>query len=228
MGRDAKYTSEQKIQACEDYLSGRKSAIRIAEELGIGKYGDRRIAEWAARYRARGPSVFEETHRNRSYSKEFKEKTVKEYLSGKGSLEDLSNRYGIPSTKTLRQWISQYNDHIELKDYDPKGEVYMAERRKTSFEERLEIVKYCLEHGRDIKNTASLYKCSYGQVYSWIRKYEKDGEEGLEDRRGKRKKEEELSDLEKAQRKIRKLEEEKEEYRRKYELLKKAESLERW
>jgi transposase-like protein len=104
----------------------------------------------------------------------------------------------------------------------------MAERRKTSFNERLEIVKYCLEHDRNIKNTASIYKCSYAQVYSWLRKYEADGEEGLEDRRGHHKKEEELSDLEKAKRQIARLEREKEEFRRKYELLKKAESLERW
>ena len=104
----------------------------------------------------------------------------------------------------------------------------MAERRKTSFDERLEIVKYCLEHNRDIKNTASLYECSYAQVYSWLRKYETKGEEGLTDRRGKRKKEEELSDLEKAKRQIAKLQREKEEFKRKYELLKKAENLERW
>ena len=228
MGRKAKYTADQKAQACIDYLSGKKSALKIARDLGMGKQGDIRIWEWSKKYQAYGPSVFEETHRNKSYTKEFKEKVVKEYLSGKGSITDLAVEYAIPSTETLRQWISRYNDHIELKDYDPKSEVYMAERRKTSCEERLEIVRYCLDHNKDIRNTASLYRCSYSQVYSWVRKYEKDGEEALEDRRGKRKKEEELSDLEKAQRRIAQLEREKEEFRRKYELLKKAEKLERW
>jgi len=229
MGRKAKYTADQKVQACIDYLSGKKSALKIARDLGMGKHGDIRIREWSRKYQAYGPSVFEQTHHNKPYTKEFKEKVVQEYLEGKGSLYDLSVRYAIPSTKTLRQWISRYNDHIELKDYDnPKSEVYMAERRKTSCEERLEIVRYCLDHDKDIRNTASLYRCSYSQVYSWVRKYEKDGEEALEDRRGKRRKEEELSDLEKAQRRIAQLEREKEEFRRKYELLKKAEKLERW
>ena len=206
MGRKAKYTPEQKVQACEDYLSGRKSAG----------------------YKTYGSSVFEETHHNKSYSKEFKEKVVKEYLEGKGSFMDLAVKYNIPSNCTVGQWVSSYNNHIELRDYDPRSEVYMAKGRKTSFDERLEIVKYCLEHDRDIKNTASLYKCSYAQVRSWLRKYETKGEEGLEDRRGHHKKEEELSDLEKAKRQIARLEREKEEFRRKYELLKKAESLERW
>jgi len=228
MGRKAKYLPEQKIRACEDYLSGRKSASEIARYLGMRKGGRSRVRKWSTRYKTYGSSVFEETHHNKSYSKEFKEKVVKEYLEGKGSLIDLAVKYSIPSDETVRQWVSRYNKHIELKDYNPRSEVYMTKRRKTSFDERLEIVKYCLEHQRDIKNTAFLYKCSYSQVRSWVIKYEENGEEGLVDKRGKRKKEEELSDLEKAKRQIAKLEREKEECKRKYELLKKAESLERW
>ena len=228
MGRKAKYTPEQKVQACEDYLSGRKSAIQIARQLDMGKGGEVRVHKWSKMYKAHGSSAFEESHHNRSYSKEFKEMVVKEYLAGKRSYPDLAVKYSIPSDETIRQWVSSYNNHIELRDYDPRSEVYMAKGRKTSFDERLEIMKYCLEHHRDIKNTASLYKCSYAQVYSWLRKYEADGEEGLEDRRGHHKKEEELSDLEKAKRQIARLEREKEEFKRKYELLKKAESLERW
>ena len=228
MGRKLKYLPEQKVQACEDYLSGRKSAVQIARELNMGKSGDDIIYNWVKKYRVYGTSTFEETHHNKSYSKKFKEKVVKEYLEGKGSTYDLTVKYNIPSYVTLWRWVSRYNKHIELKDYDPKSEVYMTKGRKTSFDERLEIAKYCLEHQRDIKNTASLYKCSYDQVYSWLKKYEVDGEEGLQDKRGIRKKQEELSDLEKAQRQIAKLEREKEEFKRKYELLKKAETLERW
>lgn len=227
MGRKTKYSFEQKVKACEDYLSGRKSATEIARQLGMGKGGKDHVRQWSKMYKAHGSSVFEESHHNRSYSKEFKEKVVREYLSGSGSFRDLAVRYNVPSDNTIIQWVSSYNNHIELKDYDPRSEVYMAERRKTSFDERLEIVKYCLEHNRDIKNTASLYKCSYAQVYSWVKKYEVKGEEGLLDKRGIHKKEEELSDLEKAKRQIARLQREKEEFKRKYELLKKAESLER-
>ncbi len=228
MGRNNKYSFEQKVQACEDYLSGRKSAVEIARQLNMGIGGECHIRQWSKKYKAYGSSVFEETHHNRTYSKEFKQKVVKEYLSGRGSLKDLAVKYGIPSYETPRQWVLSYNNHIELKDYDPKSEVYMAKGRKTTFDERLEIVKYCLKHQRNIKNTACLYKCSYAQVRSWLIKYELDGEEALQDKRGRKKKEEELSDLEKAQRQIRILEKEKEEFKRKYELLKKAETLERW
>lgn len=228
MGRKLKYLPEQKVQACEDYLSGRKSATEIARQLGMGKGGRNLVRKWSTRYKTYGSSVFEDSHHNRSYSKQFKKKAVEEYLTGKGSLTYIAVKYGIPSNHTLWRWVSRYNNHIELRDYDPKSEVYMAKGRKTSFDERLKIVKYCLEHQRDIKNTASLYKCSYSQVRSWLIKYEENGEDGLVDKRGKRKKKEELSDLEKAKRQIAKLEREKEEFKRKYELLKKAESLERW
>jgi len=47
----------------------------------------------------------------------------------------------------------------ELKDYDPNPEVYMADTLKTTFKERLEIVKYRLVHDRDIKETAAKYGC---------------------------------------------------------------------
>ena len=47
MGRKAKYTLEQKIVACEAYLSGKSSAKALARNLGLGKGGDNRIREWS-------------------------------------------------------------------------------------------------------------------------------------------------------------------------------------
>ena len=226
MGRKAKYNAEQKEQACEDYLTGKKSAIQIARELGMSKRGSDKVLEWARSYRINGAEIFKDKPHNRSYTKEFKNKIVMEYQIGQESLRDLQIKYNIPSTETIRKWILKYNNHIEIKDYDPKPEVYMAESRKTTFEQRIEIVKYCLDHNRDIKTAASLYKCSYHQVRSWVIKYEESGEDGLHDKRGKRKSDKELTELEKAQRKIAQLEREKEEFRKKYELLKKAEQLE--
>ena len=228
MGRKVKYTKEQKIKASEDYIGGIKSAIKISEELGMGCSGRNEVRLWAKKYVQYGSSAFEERKENNSYSKEFKDKVIKEYLSGKGSIIDLALKYKLPSKETLRQWIKKYNSHIELKDYDPKPEIYMAEKLKTTLEERIEIVKYCLEHNRDIKGTAAHYGCKYAQLYQWVTKYEKFGEEGLIDKRGKRKNEEELSELEKAKRRIAQLERQNKELKDSYEILKKAEARERW
>ncbi|MBU5317509.1 helix-turn-helix domain containing protein, partial [Clostridium bornimense] len=51
-------------------------------------------------------------------------------------------------------------------------------KRKTTIEERKEIVKYCIEHGNDYKNTAEKFSVFYTQVYTWVRKYKVDGEDG--------------------------------------------------
>ena len=228
MGRKSKYTKEQKIKACQEYLSGSKSATQIATQLNMGKTGDHSIREWAKLFLKYGSSAFDVKETNNSYTKEFKMQLVQEYFSGQGSLRDLCLKYNIPSNYTLRKWIKMYNSHIELKDYDPKLEVYMAEKLKTTLEERIKIVEYCIEHNRDIKGTAAHFGCNYAQLYQWVRKYEQHGEDGLIDKRGKRKVEDELTELEKAQRKIAQLEREKEEFRKKYELLKKAEEKERW
>ena len=228
MGRKLKYTVKQKVKACKDYISGKKSATKIADELHMGKYGDVRIREWARLYKANGATIFDNSGGNHSYSKEFKEKVVKEYIDGKGSATDLAAKYGIPKPGTIMCWVKKYNNHIELKDYSPSPEVYMAGTLKATKQEKIQIVKYCLEHGRDIKETAKHYGGQYAQIRQWVIKYEKDGVDGLVDRRGKRKHEEELSDLEKANRKIRLLEKENDKQRKTIEILKKAESIERW
>jgi transposase-like protein len=61
----------------------------------------------------------------------------------------------------------------------------MTKRRTTTFEERIEIVRYCLENGRNYQRTAETFALSYQQVYGWMKKYETAGERGLEDRRGR-------------------------------------------
>ena len=227
MGRKAKYTYEQKLQACEDYLSGKRSAAEIAERLQMGNRGQVKVRMWARQYITNGPENLQGTKTNKTYTKEFKQQIVEEYLSGYGSLNDLMVKYGVRSDIQIRQWISKYNNHEELKDYDPHPEVYMTKRKKTTQKERQEIVQYCLDHNKDYKGTALKYDCSYAQVYQWVRNYETRGTDGLADNRGKRKKEEELSELEKAQRRIKQLERQLLLKERENELLKKVEEFER-
>lgn len=113
------------------------------------------VCGWAKKYKAYGASVFIYKTRNNYYSQEFKERVVKEYLNGTSSPNELTIKYNIPSRTTFVIWIKTYNNHIELKEYDPKPEVYMIDTLKTTFEERIEIVKYCLVHDSDIKGTAA-------------------------------------------------------------------------
>ena len=72
----------------------------------------------------------------------------------------------------------------------------MTKGRKTTQEERAQIVAFCIEHGKDYGLTVETYQVSYQQIYSWVRKYEVSGVDGLVDRRGKAKPEDELTEAE--------------------------------
>jgi transposase len=104
----------------------------------------------------------------------------------------------------------------------------MAEaRRKTSIEERKEIVEYCIDHNRDYKGTASIYDVSYSQVYSWVKKYDANGEEGLSDKRGRHKTDDEVDELERLRRENLRLKKQLQEKDMLAELLKKVQEFER-
>ena len=137
------------------------------------------------------------THKNKVYSPELKLQAVQDYLAGKGSQREICKRYGISAHKMLQEWILCYNGHKDFRRRrDVKGEIYMTKGRKTTQEERVEIVAFCIEHGKDYALTVETYQVSYQQIYSWVRKYEAKGVEGLVDRRGKAKTEEALSEVE--------------------------------
>ena len=219
MSRRERFTPYEKEQACLDYINGNHSRSEICNCLHIST---RTIQDWAAIYKKYGILGFTKKTKNRSYSKEFKMELVKKYISGEASSVDLAHQYDI-SSGLLRNWIKMYNANIELKDYNPKQEVYMAKaRRKTTIDERKEIVNYCIENNRNYKETAALYSVSYSQVYSWMKKYDSDGEEGLIDKRGHHKLDDEVDELERLRRENMRLKRQLEEKDMTVELLKKV------
>lgn len=199
MGRKAKCSVEEKVKAVEDYLNGIRSISGIMKDLSIKS--PRSVRDWINAYKEQGITALLPSPKNSSYTKEFKTMVVRKYIDGEMSVTDLSAKYGIKAHSTLQRWISLYNSDMELKDYNPKQEVYMAEaRRKTTIKERKEIVEYCINHERNYKDTAALYDVSYSQVYSWVKKYDANGEEALLDKRGRHKTDDEVDELERLRR----------------------------
>jgi len=87
----------------------------------------------------------------------------------------------------LRKWIKKYNSHRELNDTGKGMTNSMTSRRKTMLEERIQIVNYCIQHLKNYQLTAESYEVSYQQVYQWGKKFEANGEEALQDKRGRKK-----------------------------------------
>ena len=184
MGRKTKYSKELKLETVKRYLKG-ESNISLCNEYRIPYRKGKTIISWANKYVALGESAFDESHINKSYSKELKERVIKEYLDGKDSLEGIANRYNISSVSIVINWVKKYNEGIEMKDYNPKGDVYTMRSRKTAFEERIEIVRYVLTNNLDYKGAADKYTVPYASIYQWVKKYNELGEDGLKDGRGR-------------------------------------------
>ena len=138
------------------------------------------------------------SHKNKKYSPELRMKAVEDYLSGKGTMKQIREKYGILANKQLINWIMWYNGHREFKERsNAKGEIYMTKGRKTTQEERANIVAFCIEHNYDYGLTVETHKVSYQQIYAWVRKYEEGGVDKLKDNRGRTKSVEEMNEIEK-------------------------------
>lgn len=176
MSRYPKVSKEVKIKACEDYHLGKASFDTIAKSIGVNRST---VTEWYSKFTYHNSSAFNSNNRNKAYSKLFKTSLIELYLSGKYSAIELSGHYNI-SLGLVNRWISKYNEGIELKDYNPKGEVYTMKSRKTTYEERLEIVKWVIANNLNYKDAAEKYSVKYALIYQWVKKYLSNNESSLE------------------------------------------------
>jgi transposase len=176
MSRNNKVSKEVKIQACKDYRTGKGSYRSIAKSIGVHAIT---LQQWYSAFTYHGTSAFDSSNRNKAYPKQFKIALVEMYLSGECSSMELSGKFNI-SLGMVNCWIKKYNEGIELKDYDPKGEVYTMKSRKTTYEERLEIVRWVIVNNLNYKEAAEKYGVKYASIYQWVRKYRKDNEASLE------------------------------------------------
>jgi transposase-like protein len=152
---------------------------------------------------------------------------VKDYLNGEASLMELCKRYAIKSTRQLRNWILKYNSREQLKTSRSGGTTIMTKGRQTTYDERIEIVTYCIEHQYDYGHAAETFKVSYQQVYSWTQKYLKSGVEALQDKRGKRKTVDNMTEVEKLRAQNKLLQAENQRKQMEIDLLKKLEEIQR-
>ncbi len=204
MPHKQKKNTEEKVRIVRQYLQGEISITRAAE---LGDVDRDTIRKWIRIYETEGISGFM-YERNKTYSPEIKRLAVEAYLAGEGSQSEICKRYGIRGKITLQSWIKVYNgggDPGSVKHSG--GGSYMKQGRETTQAERIEIAKACIASGKNYGEIALKYQVSYQQARSWTLRFEKEGESGLEDRRGKRKKDQSpRNEPEEAQIRIRQLE----------------------
>lgn len=174
MSKRSRKTAEEKLEIVQQYLSHKQSLSQLAKSNQVSDYA---ITQWVKRYQKDGRDALNESRTWIRYPKELKEQAVMDYLNAKGSTYDICQRYNISSRSVLQKWIKRYTSG--------KGLSRMKQGRKTTVEERVEIVNFTIAHEKDYQVAVEKYGISYQPVYSWVRKFEKDGSQGLLDRRGK-------------------------------------------
>ena len=190
-----KISVEEKMTAVKRRLEKGESFGQIARSMGVGK---KIVQTWCRNFQTMGIDAFVRKG-NKKYTREFKAEAVEYYLSGKGSLAETCRVFQISSDGQLHSWIERYNSH-SLKA-SPGGKVNMARKkgRKTTLQERIDIVTDHIESEMSYAETAEKYDVSYQQVYQWIQKYKADGVDGLVDRRGHSKQVDEMTEIERLQ-----------------------------
>ena len=198
MPQKQKLSIEEKVELVRQCINGEISIRSAAQMADVAPKSVRR---WIIAYEAEGAEAFLPHAQNRVYERELKKASVQEYLSGKGSLEDISRKYKIRNPCILESWIKVYNTHGDFNSVKQSGGgSYMRKARSTTQEERIQIARECIALGKNYGEIAIKYNVSYQQVRTWTLRFEELGEAGLEDRRGKRKKDQiPRTELEKAQ-----------------------------
>ena len=181
MSKRSQKSEEEKLEIVQLLFSHKKSISQLSKQFKVSKST---ILSWKLKYEKDGVDGLKERRTWKKYSQELKEQAVLDYLDGKGALIDVCQRYDISDTYVLRSWIKRYTSGKDLKATS-KGYSRMKQGRPTTFEERIEIVNYTIAHAKDYQAAVEKFGVSYQQVYSWVRKFEKDGSQGLLDRRGK-------------------------------------------
>lgn len=181
MSKRSPKSVEEKLEVVNLYLTHHQSISSLVKQFGIT---NTTLREWVRRYEQDGVDGLKESCHWKAYSLELKEQAVRDYLEGRGSQRQIVQTYHISDSSVLRRWIKRYTSGKPL-TATSKGLSRMKQGRKTTFEERVEIVNFTIAHDKNYQATIAKYNVSYQQVYSWVRKFEKDGSQGLLDRRGK-------------------------------------------
>jgi len=217
--------SELKVKAVRECLEGKTSENHCAKKYGVGLSS---LRSWIRLYKNRGEAGLIPASKTRKYAPEIKIQAIKDYQSGEGSLEEICIKYDISDHSMLRRWIKRYNSHKDFKQPNTGGAVYMGKGRSTTIEERIEIVSDCISNNKDYGKAIEKYGVSYQQIYSWVRKYESRGVEGLKDGRGKAREETSMSEVDKLKAQVKLKEAENLRLQMENDLLKKLAELERW
>ena len=107
------------------------------------------------------------------YSTEFKVKVVKAYFNGDGSFEYLAKKFNMANSSAIKRWV-------DLTREQGYSSLQVSHRRNNyTADFKLKVVTYYRTHEVGGEKVAAKFKLHPSQVYSWYRRYQKEGIIGL-------------------------------------------------
>lgn len=100
-------TAEQRLAAVDLFEEG-FGYRAVSSRLGVSVSA---ICELRSRFKIWGRAVLENKQTKQAYSFDFKLAVVRQYLDGKGTLQDLAQMHQLSSLGLLRSWIRAYRDY---------------------------------------------------------------------------------------------------------------------
>lgn len=111
------------------------------------------------------------------YNEEFKVMIVNEYLNGRLSYERLAEKYGIPSSSPIKQWVQAW------KVFGKNGLRKKPNKEKYSVQFKLDVLHFMKQTGASYQDTAIQFKMnSPSLIAAWNHRFLKAGVAGLEER----------------------------------------------
>jgi transposase-like protein len=171
-----KYSYEEKEKILLEYQTGAHGFRELCRIHGIAQQS---LKDWIRLYETFGFEGLRTGSTASFYSRVTKEAAIHDHLTHKLPVKEILKKYQIRSETQLRKWIKKYNGHEELKASGTGGISIMTRGRKTTFDERVEIVQYCIAHDHNYAETAAKYNVSYQQARNYTVKYKAGGVEAL-------------------------------------------------
>ena len=141
MPQKSKLNAEEKVEIIRKYQQGEISLAQAAREASVETAT---IYRWSTRYEAEGAGGFLSYQKNRVYPSELKLKAVQEYLSGSGSLREISKKYKLRNERQLSNWIKVYHAHgdfnsVKFSGRDDSVGLIEREKRRKKGERDLDV-----------------------------------------------------------------------------------------
>lgn len=171
-----------------------KTVTTVARENNMNRGT---LSDWLRKYKKSGPEALQPYRKHYHYTYQEKVAAVERVVLDGHSIQGTIKEFNISSKAVLKAWIKNYTNQKELKTTGSRlsGMKSKKSSKQTSIQERLAIVQYTIANNCDYQLAIQKYGVSYQQIYTWAKKYNSKGIQGLQDSRGRNQLSDELSEI---------------------------------